>query len=438
LVSKKLETNDEKKINIFWFRRDLSLSDNHGLFMALNSGLKVLPIFIFDTEILDELEKDDSRVSFIYKTLTKISLQLKSQGSSLLVRKGKVEDVFAKLVTEFEINTVFTNEDFEPYAINRDKFLTELLEQNGIKHLQFKNQVIFAKDEILKKDKTPYTIFTPYKNAWLYKYPSGNFTVHYKSEKLIENFAKYSFEFPELSEICFIEGKHQVKEFNPDAIKDYHNNRDIPFKDSGTYLGPHLRFGTISIRQLMREYFSTNETFISELIWREFFMQILYHFPKSEKENFKKQYDAVKWHNNEDEFEKWCKGETGYPIVDAGMRQLNSTGYMHNRVRMITASFLCKHLLIDWRWGEAYFASKLLDYELSSNVGNWQWAASTGCDAVPYFRIFNPITQQQKFDPKFEYVHQFVPNFDENKSFKRIVEHDFARKRALSAYKNTD
>lgn len=427
-----------EKINIFWFRRDLSLYDNHGLFEALGSGLKVLPIFIFDTEILDELEKDDSRVNFIYKTLLSIDLKLKEQGSSILILKGNVEDVFNKIISEYNIDSTYSNEDYEPYATNRDNKVTQLLKQSGIKHLQFKNQVIFAKDEILKKDNKSYTIFTPYKNTWLEKYKTGDFSGHYQSENLIQNFAKCSFEFPQLSKIGFTEGKHQVKEFNPDAIKDYHNYRDIPAKDLGTYLGPHLRFGTISIRQLMRDYFSINETFISELIWREFFMQILYHFPKSEKENFKKQYDTVKWSNNEIEFEQWCKGETGYPIVDAGMRQLNTTGYMHNRVRMITASFLCKHLLIDWRWGEAYFAAKLLDYELSSNVGNWQWAASTGCDAVPYFRIFNPTTQQQKFDPNLDYVKQFVPNFIENKSFTRIVEHDFARKRALNAYKNTD
>ncbi|MDD3688082.1 MAG: deoxyribodipyrimidine photo-lyase, partial [Bacteroidales bacterium] len=419
-------------------RRDLSLYDNHGLLEALNSGIKVLPLFIFDTEILDELDKDDSRVSFIYKTLSEIDIKLKLDSSSILIRKGKVEDVFTDLISDFEIMAVYSNEDYEPYAINRDKVVTTLLEQNGIKHLQFKNQVVFAKDEILKKDKKPYTIFTPYKNAWLEKFKSGDFSVHHQSENFIQNFVKFRFEFPELSEIGFTKGKHHVKEFNHDAIKDYHNYRDFPSKDLGTYLGPHLRFGTISIRQLMREYFSSNETFISELIWREFFMQILYHFPKSEKENFKKQYDTVKWRNNEDEFEKWCKGETGYPIVDAGMRQLNSTGYMHNRVRMITASFLCKHLLIDWRWGEAYFAAKLLDYELSSNVGNWQWAASTGCDAVPYFRIFNPITQQQKFDPNFDYVKQFVPNFVENKPLYKIIDHDFARKRALETYKNTD
>lgn len=427
-----------KKINIFWFRRDLSLYDNHGLFEALSSGLKVLPIFIFDTEILDELEKNDSRVSFIHKTLTQIDLQLKDHGTSLYVRRGKVEDVLRKLILEYEINTVYSNEDNEPYAINRDKVVTNLLEKNGIKHLQFKNQVIFAKDDILKKDRKPYTIFTPYKNAWLLKYNNGEFANHFASEKLIQNFVKCSFNYPKLSEIGFTEGNFKVKEFTPAAIKDYHNNRDIPFKDSGTYLGPHLRFGTISIRELFREYFMLNETFISELIWREFFMQILYHFPHSETNNFKTQYDSVQWNNIEVEFKKWCNGETGYPIVDAGMRQLNTTGYMHNRVRMITASFLCKHLLIDWRWGEAYFASKLLDYELSSNVGNWQWAASTGCDAVPYFRIFNPTTQQQKFDPNFDYVVQFIPDFDKNKPFEKIVQHDFARKRALKAYKNTD
>lgn len=427
-----------EKINIFWFRRDLSLYDNHGLFEALNSGIKVLPLFIFDTKILDEQDKDDSRVSFIYKSLSKIDTSLKDHGSSLLIRHGNIETIFLKLISEFKINAVYSNEDYEPYAIKRDQKVTEILQQFKIEHLQFKNQVIFAKEDILKKDKKPYTVFTPYKKAWLEKYKSGDFTKHYPSEELVDNFTKLIFTLPKLSEIGFTEGTRKVKDFNPDAIKDYDTNRDFPSRDSGTYLGPHLRFGTMSIRKLMRNYFVLNETFISELIWREFFMQVLFHFPKSEKENFKKQYDSVKWQNNETEFKKWCKGETGYPIVDAGMRQLNTTGYMHNRVRMITASFLCKHLLIDWRWGEAYFASKLLDYELSSNVGNWQWAASTGCDAVPYFRIFNPIIQQKKFDPNFNYVKQFVPDFDKKKSVKRLVEHDFARKRALQAYKNTD
>jgi deoxyribodipyrimidine photo-lyase len=428
----------KEKINIFWFRRDLSLEDNLGLYMALAAGLRVLPIFIFDTDILDELDKDDSRVNFIHTTLFEIDKELKNNGSSLLVLHGTVQDSFEKILYQYNIVSVYSNEDYEPYAIKRDNNITDFLLGKGILHLQFKNQVIFAKDEIVKKDSKPYTVFTPYKNAWLSKYNSENYAPVFFSKKLIDNFVKCDYKFPELSEIGFNAVKNEVKKFNQRAIATYHLTRDIPAYESGTFLGPHLRFGTISIRKLFRDYYGVNEVFISELIWREFFMQILFHFPQTETQNFKRQYDLVKWRNNELEFENWCKGETGYPIVDAGMRQLNTTGYMHNRVRMITASFLCKHLLIDWRWGEAYFASKLLDYELSSNVGNWQWAASTGCDAVPYFRIFNPITQQQKFDPNFDYVKQFVPNFAINKPIERIVQHDFARKRALIAYKNIE
>lgn len=427
-----------EKINIFWFRRDLSLEDNHALYQALSSGYKVLPIFIFDIEILDELSSDDSRVSFIYDTLSSIDKKLKIIASSLLMFEGTIESAFSKLLSEYRINAVYSNEDYETYAISRDKNVTNILQMRGITHYQFKNQVIFAKNEILKKDQKPYTVFTPYKNAWLKKFNEDIYDTAFPSEKLTANFLTCNFSLPNLSEIGFKKGKDTVKDYDLSKMHNYDKIRDIPSEISGTFLGPHLRFGTISIRKLFREFISVNETFISELIWREFFMQILFHYPKSEKHNFKPRYDSIKWRNNEAEFQAWCEGKTGYPIVDAGMKQLNSTGYMHNRIRMITAGFLTKHLLIDWRWGEAYFASKLLDYELSSNVGNWQWAASTGCDSVPYFRIFNPHTQQLKFDKNYDYVRKFIPDFNKNNYLPELVNHNFARNRALETFKNID
>ncbi len=426
------------EINIFWFRRDLSLHDNHGLFEALKSGHSVIPIFIFDKEILEELQKNDSRVSFIHDNLRRINNELKQYKSSILILHDRVEETFQKLVNEYKIISVYANEDYESDAIKRDDLVLQLLQKNGISFNTFKNQVIYSKNDISQggtKDGKPYTIFTPYKNAWLSKFKTEDKIEVYPSEKYLDNLYKKEFRFPDLSKIGFTKGQFMVKDYNLSMIEDYAKNRDYPDVDATTYLGPHLRFGTISIRQLVKEYGSLNETFLSELIWREFFMQIMFHYPKSEQHNFKSKYDAIKWRNNEDEFLLWCEGKTGYPIVDAGMHQLNTTGYMHNRLRMITASFLVKHLLIDWRWGEAYFAEKLLDYELASNVGNWQWAAGTGCDAAPYFRIFNPMTQQAKFDKNHDYILRFIPEYAPDKYINPIVEHVFARKRALDTYK---
>ena len=420
--------------NIFWFRRDLNINDNNGLYQALKTGLKIIPIFIFDDEILEELPVDDARVSFIYDKLLEIQNKFSELNSSIIVKKGKVKDCFEEILKNYDINSVYCNEDYEPYALKRDKEISNYLNSIGVNFYSFKNQVIFAKDEILKSDGKPYTVFTPYKNAWLKKFNSTKITI-YKSEEYLHKFAKISVKFPTLEEIGFKKSLQKVKNYNLQNIEKYHLYRDYPAMNYGTYLGPHLRFGTIGIRELILNYAIRNEVFLSELIWREFFMQILYHFPHSATKNFNSKYDNIKWINNENDFEKWCNGETGYPIVDAGMRELNSTGYMHNRVRMIVASFLVKHLLVEWQWGEAYFASKLLDYEQSSNVGNWQWAAGTGCDAAPYFRIFNPISQQIKFDKDFNYCKKHINNFNPDNYLNQIIDHNFARLRALEAYK---
>lgn len=418
-------------INIFWFRRDLRLEDNIGLFHALNQETPVLPLFIFDTNILDDLnDKYDRRVDYIHQSLENINTKLLQLKSSLLIRYGNPIDVLLQLKKEYNIEHIFCNEDYETYGINRDN---EVKQHFNL--LQFKDHVIFKYDEILKKDNTPYTVFTPYSKQWKLKVTAND----YKAFQLnLESFYPSSFEFPTLESIGF--HRTDIEFSDPsiplDSLHNYKESRDIPSLDSTTKLSLPLRFGTISIRKCVRIAIENNlETWLNELIWRDFFIQILAHFPYSEYSAFKPKYDHISWRNNENEFELWCKGETGYPIVDAGMKELNATGFMHNRVRMIVASFLCKHLLIDWRWGESYFAKKLNDYEMASNVGNWQWASSSGCDATPYFRVFNPTLQQQKFDKDFKYIKKWIPNFEENNYIEPIVPHDFARKRAISTYK---
>lgn len=435
-----------EKINVFWFRRDLRLDDNTALINALGGKNSVLPIFIFDENIIDELPEDDARISFIYSNLYEIDKELKAFGSGIKIYKGKPLEVWKSILNDYDVEAVFCNADYEPYALKRDASISGLLKNNGIKQgLQtFKDSVIFEKDEVMKDNGEPYTVFTPYKNRWLSLFNSresvegdGFLAKDFHADKN-SGFLSFNNDFSEVWSCLRQEGFQRIRiGVNPykiNDLQDYAATRDIPEKDSTSYLGPHLRFGTVSIRRVIDELKTSDEVFLSELIWREFFMQILYHFPRVEHENFKKKYDAVKWRNDEREFELWCRGETGYPMVDAGMRQLNETGYMHNRVRMITAGFLCKHLLIDWKWGEAYFATKLLDYELSSNNGNWQWAAGTGCDAAPYFRIFNPITQLKKFDPEYKYVKRWIPGFPDNYDVQPMVEHRFARERALGVY----
>lgn len=421
-------------VSIFWFRRDLRLEDNVGLFHALQSAHPILPIFIFDEAILNKLPQNDARVGFIHENLSLINTQLQESGSSLLVRKGETINVWADLLNEFEVKEVFFNKDYEPYALQRDTAICEFLREKNTISYSFKDQVIFEEKEITKADGLPYTVYTPFKNKWLEKYKSMAPVQEYDTSATFSNFYKSNFVLPTLSEIGFEESPIKVKAHNLKFISNYQDTRDFPAMDKTSYLSPHLRFGTVSVRKLVNWAFHKNDVFLSELIWREFFMQILYSFPKVVNRNFKSAYDGIQWRNDEADFKRWCSGTTGYPMVDAGMRQLNETGYMHNRVRMVVASFLCKHLLIEWQWGEAYFAEKLLDYEMSANVGNWQWAAGTGCDAAPYFRVFNPEIQQKKFDEKGAYVRKWIKEFDLGYG-KPMVEHAMARDRAIATYK---
>ena len=422
-------------MNVFWFRRDLRLEDNTGLYEALSDG-ETLPIFIFDPNILAELPKDDARVSFIFELLEKIQKQLKSEKKSLAVFNDEPEKVFKKLSKEHKIKAVFTNHDYEPYAKKRDSEIEKLLKSNDISFHTFKDHVIFERDEIVKDDGKPYVVYTPFSKKWKEKF-SKESVKQYSSEKNLEQIATHNYPFLSLEDIGFQKSKIKVDDFDVSKkiIENYKETRDFPSVDGTSHISPHLRFGSVSIRQIAKKASEfKQETFLNELIWREFFMQILWHFPKTVTESFRPKYDNIKWRNNEKEFKSWCEGKTGYPIVDAGMRQLNETGNMHNRVRMVVASFLCKHLLIDWRWGEAYFAEKLLDYEQSSNVGNWQWAAGSGVDAAPYFRIFNPSEQVKKFDKDFKYIKKWVPEFQEI-DYKPIVDHKEARERCLKVYK---
>lgn len=423
------------KISIFWFRRDLRLQDNSGLSQALASGFPVLPIFIFDRSILDALEnKYDRRVDYIYQALSGINLSLKKHHSKLFSFEGEPLEIFKKLSEEYDIQSVFFNRDYEPKAIDRDTEIYHYFKTKKISFKTFKDQVIFDKNEIVKNDGTPYTVFTPYSKKW-------KESLREDSCKEIQsdsnNFFKSEFsEIISLEELGFLKTDMVFEKPQLDAsiIDEYDKFRDFPALQRTTQLGTALRFGTISVRRCVAFALKHNETWLNELIWREFFMQILYHFPKVVNHSFKAKYDHIQWRNNEQEFKWWCEGKTGYPIVDAGMRQLNETGYMHNRVRMIVASFLCKHLLIDWRWGETYFAQKLNDYDLSANNGNWQWAAGCGCDAAPYFRVFNPTAQTEKFDKKLEYVKKWLPEFGTSNYPKPIIEHALARNRALRIY----
>ncbi len=426
-----------EKVNIFWFRRDLRLFDNAGLHYAQKDGNPVLPIFIFDTEILDKLsDKKDARITFLYQTLQKMDQKLQKLNSGLLIKHGKPEDIFKEIVKNYNIESVFTNRDYEPYAKERDQKIDNILQQNGIGFFDFKDHVIFEKEEIVNGSNEAYKVFTPYKNKWLEKFNSG-YSHPYDVTLKKDKFFSFKSEFPEIEDIGFEKSDTfiPVKDYPEEIIKKYDKQRDYPAKDGTSRLGIHLRFGTVSIREAVERARNLNETWLNELIWREFYSMILGNYPHVVDAAFKSKYDHIPWRNDEEDFKKWCEGKTGYPIVDAGMRELNATGYMHNRVRMITASFLTKHLLIDWRWGEAYFGDKLLDYELASNNGGWQWAAGTGTDAQPYFRIFNPYSQTDKFDAQKKYIKKWVPEINTEKYPEPIVEHKFARERALDTYK---
>lgn len=431
-------TKINTSVVLFWFRRDLRMNDNTGLFHALQSGFPVLPIFIFDTEILSQLEdKQDRRVDFIHQALLHIQTELEAIGSSLCVKTGKPMDIFTQLAEEYDIKAVYTNRDYECYALQRDKAVKDFLGSKSIEFLTFKDQVIFESNEVLKSNGEPYTIFTPYSKIWKQNLSEKSY-LSFPSQQLEKQFLKVEkMTFPTLEEIGFQKTDMQ---FIPPTVDEriivsYDETRNFPAVEGTTRLSVHLRFGTVSVRQLVSLALKLNEQWLNELIWREFFMSIIVNFPHVETGAFRKKYEAIAWRNNESEFAAWCEGKTGYPIVDAGMRQLNETGWMHNRVRMVVASFLTKHLLIDWRWGEAYFANKLIDYELSANNGNWQWAAGCGCDAAPYFRVFNPTEQTKRFDPELKYIRRWVKEFDTSDYPQPIVEHTFARNRALEVYK---
>lgn len=424
---------DHGPLSIFWSRRDLRIADNTAFARALAGNVPVLPIFIFDSNILSELPEDDSRVTFIHDSISEIKKSLGIRGSDILCLKGDPKTVWMQLTAAFNIVGVYVNVDYEPYALKRDGEVAELLAKKNIPFYSFKDQVLFEKYEILKGNGEPYTVFTPYKNKWLEKFHADRPVKPIVPN--LSNLHKGTYAVLSLEHIGFKKSEIQIRDFDLSRLSLYGSKRDFPADDITSYLSPHLRFGTIGIREVVSKIGDNDGVFLNELIWREFFMQILFHYPEVVTENFKPAYNKIPWRNDPNEFRAWCQGKTGYPLVDAGMRQLNATGYMHNRVRMVTASFLCKHLLIDWRWGEGYFAKKLLDYELASNNGNWQWAAGTGCDAAPYFRIFNPISQHKKFDKDHTYIRKWIPELDTFEYPDPIVEHKFARERALAAYK---
>ena len=424
-------------MTVFWFRRDLRLDDNIGLYHALKSDEEVLPIFIFDKNILSQLPKDDARVTFIHQRLENIQNELQKIGKSLAVFYGTPQDVFQKLIAENSIQKIYTNHDYEPYARKRDLELNTLFKEQNISFYTCKDQVIFEKNEVQKDDGSPYVVYTPFSKKWKEKLKTIRLD-SCKSEEYLTNITSHQYPFLTLDDIGFTKSNIAVPQFDitDDLIDNYQQTRNFPALDKTSHLGIYLRFGAVSVRKIVSKALqSKNETFLNELIWREFFMMILWHFPHTTTKSFKEKYDAIKWDNNETLFKKWCEGKTGYPFVDAGMRELNATGHMHNRVRMIVASFLCKHLLIDWRWGETYFATKLLDYEQSSNVGNWQWAAGSGVDAAPYFRIFNPTEQIKKFDTDGKYIKKWIPEYGTSSYPEPIVDHKKARENCLKTYK---
>ena len=427
----------KENFSVFWFRRDLRLDDNRGLNAALSSGLKVIPIFIFDTEIINKLEKNDLRIKMIHAALVKLNDAMLGNRCNVGMYLGNPKAVFESLLKKYKIKSVYTNRDYEPYALERDKSIKSFLEKKNVTYKSFKDQVIFEKDEVVKDDGNPYKVYTPYSRKWIETLNARGFETC-KSETKLNSLASLELPYLTLKEIGFDEKEFDIPIFNINSktIEKYEETRNFPYLNSTSRIGAHLRFGFVSIRKLVGKALkNSNKTYLKELIWREFFMQILWHFPYTQEKSFKPKYDRIKWLNNDEEFKKWCEGNTGYPLVDAGMRELNQTGFMHNRVRMLVGSFLCKHLLIDWRWGEKYFAKKLLDYEMSSNVGNWQWVAGCGVDASPYFRIFNPKEQIKKFDKDFKYIKKWVPEFQSSLYPKEIIDHKFARNRCLETFK---
>jgi deoxyribodipyrimidine photo-lyase len=434
----------KQKIVLFWHRRDLRLHDNAGLYHALRSGTPVLPLFIFDRAILDKLEdKQDRRVEFIHQALGDMQKQMTSMGASLLVKCGFPAEIWEELTNTYTVQAVYTNQDYEPYARERDAEIAGLLKEKGINFHTYKDQVIFEKEEILSGQGTPYTVFTPYSRKWKEKLhnseKAGHYVKPYPTEDYSGNFYSTSpLPIPTLGEIGFEPAGEEFpgKKVRDELLVKYADTRDYPAVPGTSRLSVHLRFGTVSVRKLAKQGLNHSDTWLNELIWRDFYHQILWNFPHvGNNKAFRPEYDRIQWRNNEAEFKKWCEGTTGYPMVDAGMRELNATGFMHNRVRMVTASFLVKHLLIEWRWGEAYFAKKLLDFDLAANNGGWQWAAGSGTDAAPYFRIFNPTSQAKKFDPQLTYLKKWIPELNSLDYPIPIVDHKMARERCLSTYK---
>jgi len=427
------------EIVLFWHRRDLRIKDNSGLFNALTSGFKVQPVFIFDKKILSSLPPNDQRVVFIHQEIKKIKKAYQDLGSDLIVHYGDPIDLIPSLAATLNCEQVFTNADYEPYARLRDQAINDKLQEQAAKLIEIKDHVIFEKSEITKDDGLPYTVYTPYANKWKKNLVDSHIApVDSSSQTHQLHVVAENSELVSLQEMGFsdeVKNSFASALFPKDIISTYDQTRNFPAQDGTSRLSIHLRFGTISIRELASVAMKRNEKFLNELIWRDFYQMILFHFPKTVNYAFKPNYDKISWERNDQHFKAWCEGKTGYPIVDAGMRELNETGFMHNRVRMVVASFLTKHLLIDWRLGEAYFAEKLLDFELASNVGGWQWAASSGCDAAPYFRVFNPTSQQQKFDPDFIYIKKWVAEYGTDRYPKPIIEHTFARERVLARYK---
>lgn len=428
-------------VAVYWHRRDLRIQDNAGLYKALKSGLKVQPIFIFDANILEELPKTDQRVLFIHQEIERLKQEYATHNCDLKVFFSTPNKVFESLVNsdEFKVKQVNANRDYEPYALERDKNIFDFLKKKNIEFFGAKDHVIFEKDEVMKDDGTPYKVYTPYMRKWKAKLNSFYLSSYPTQKYLSQLFsATNTSSIPTLAEMGFSSEQTQEfpkRDFPKLIIETYGETRDFPAVLGTSRLSLHLRFGTISIRELSRSAMHWNEKYFNELIWREFYQMILYHFPYSVQKSFKPTYDVIPWEENEQNFTAWCEGKTGYPMVDAGMRELNETGFMHNRVRMIVASFLTKHLLIDWRRGEAYFAEKLLDFELASNVGGWQWAASSGVDAQPYFRVFNPESQLKKFDKEEKYIRKWIPEYGTSAYPKPIVEHKTAREKAIRVFK---
>lgn len=414
--------------SLVWFRRDLRDFDHAALYHALKSSQQVFCIFVFDTEILDLLiNKADRRVEFIWESVNELKTALQKNGADLIVKYGLAREIIPQLARELQVNTVFTNRDYEPAAVARDADVASHLARHEIAFQSFKDQVIFEKDEILSLSNKPYSVFTPYKNAHRKKL-NAFYLSAYPVEKYLHNLAKITpeklvnleamgFERTNLKALRLptgMTGGKQLFEDFQNRINRYKEARDFPAIKGASYLSVHLRFGTVSIRHLARTAWnmagSGAEIWLNELIWRDFYAQILYHNPQvAAGKSFKAEFEHLQFSNNQALFKAWCEGKTGFPIIDAAMRQINQTGYMHNRLRMVAASFLVKDLLVDWRWGERYFAENLIDFDLSANNGGWQWAASTGCDAQPWFRIFNPETQSERFDASGKFIRKYVP-----------------------------